>query len=419
MNTRRKGLASRGAWGEGIAWLAALVAIAVLLAASRYESRDPDSSLHTAIAADLAREPCAQWIAPTWNGHWGLQGPYREHPAGIFILPALVARLGYPAPQAAQAVNAVYQLLTLLVMTALARLFLTRRDARFLVTVLLLLPIAFIYRVRANQEQPLLMCLLAAFYGIERSRASLRWAALTAASLVGLFLVKGVFVVVAVAAMGGWLLVGEWRGAPRPGRARPWLALGISVATLAAACCAYDAAYRHAAGEPFFGWYLSRQFGVASAAATAPRATGVLVTFVWYVGRIAWYTAPWILVAAAALWLSVVRRRQERSHVAPEPGPRHEARIRGAVLCAVLSAVYLIAFSAFQRRADRYIFPAYFALAAWWAEYGLRRVPSIRRSAWRLSRTCYPYDQVIIWLVLVGLAMIAPSLNLPRIKLWR
>lgn len=419
MNTRQTGPASRGAWGERLAWLAALVAVAVLLAASRYESRDPDSALHTAIAADLVRLPLAQWIAPTWNGHWGLQGPYREHPAGIFILPAFVARLGYPAPQAAQAVNAVYQLLTLLLMAALARLFLTRRDSRFLVTLLLLLPIAFIYRVRANQEQPLLMCLLAAFYGIERSRTSLWWAALAAAGLVGLFLVKGVFVVVALAALGCWLLVGEWQWGSRPGRARPWLALGISAAALAAACWAYDAAYHSVAGEPFFGWYLGRQFGVANAAATAPRETGVLVTFVWYLGRIAWYTAPWILVAAAGLWLSVARRRPWRSQREPEPGPRRQEWTRGAVLCAVLSAVYLIAFSAFQRRADRYIFPVYFALAAWWAAYGLRRFPSIRRGTWRLSRTCYPYDQAILWLVLVGLAMIAPSLNLPRIKLWR
>ena len=417
MNSRRAGLAFGLAWGERVAWLAALVAVGVVLAASRYESRDPDSALHTAIAADLASLPVTQWIAPTWNGHWGLQGLYREHPAGIFILPALLARLGYPAPQAAQAVNAAYQLLTLLLMTALARRFLARRDARLLVTLLLLLPISFTYRVRANQEQPLLMCLLAAFYGIERSRDSLRWAALAAAGLAGVFLVKGVFVVVAVAGLGAFLLVGEWRWPSRPNRVRPWLALGIGLATLAVAYVAYDAVYRHAAGEPFFAWYLGRQFGVASAAATVPRTPGVLVTFVWYLGRIAWFTAPWIIVAGAALWLRAAQHRQRKGRW--ESSEEHEGRARGAVLCAVLAVVYVIAFSAFQRRAERYVFPVYFALAAWWAAYGFRAFPSIRRSTWRLSRACYPYEQAILWLLLVGLAMLAPSLNLPRIKLWR
>ena len=171
------------------------------------------------------------------------KGLYREHPAGIFLLPALLARLGYPAQQAAYAVNAVYQLLTLLLMAALARQFLTRRDSRLLVTLLLLLPIAFTYRVRANQEQPLLMCLLATVYGIERSRASLKWAALSTAGLAGLFLVKGVFVAVAVAAVCGWLLVGEWRWPSHTGRARPWLALVVGVAGLAALAVVYEAAY--------------------------------------------------------------------------------------------------------------------------------------------------------------------------------
>ena len=94
-------------------------------------------------------------------------------------------------------------------------------------------------------------------------------------------------------------------------------------------------------------------------------------------------------------------------------------RIQGALLCAVVSVVYVFAFSVFQRRADRYIFPVYFVLAAWWAAYGFRLLPSIRRITWRLTRICYPYEQVILWLGLVGLAMISPSLDLPRVKLWR
>jgi 4-amino-4-deoxy-L-arabinose transferase-like glycosyltransferase len=294
--------ARRAACGVGVAWAAALTAVAVLLAVGRYESRDADSALHAAISSDLARRPFHEWIAPEWNGHWTLQGLYREHPAGVFLFPAVVARLGYPSAQAAYAVNAIYQILTLWLMLGLARQFLSRRESRVLVTLLLLLPIAFTYRIRANHEQPLLMCLLAACYGIERSRSSLRWAALSVAGFAGLFLVKGVFVAVAMAACAAWLSVRQWRWPEDAGQARPWIGLAIAGASLLLLVVAYEAAYASVVGEGFFPWYSARQSGVALATSTAHPVRVALYSFSWYLGRIAWFTAPWSLAALVGCW---------------------------------------------------------------------------------------------------------------------
>jgi 4-amino-4-deoxy-L-arabinose transferase-like glycosyltransferase len=403
--------------GECAAWLAALAAVAVLLGFGGFESRDPDSALYAAISADLAAGPTARWIAPDWNGYWDLHGMYREHPVGVFVLPALLARLGYPARQAAYVVNAVYEVLTLFLMVALAREFLPRKDARLLVTLLLLLPIAFVYRVRANQEQPLLMLLLAALYGLERSRSSMRWAVLSTAGLAGLFLVKGVFVAVAVASAAAWLAVREWWWPNRATRPRPWLSLAIGVATLAALYLAYDTAYRHVTGEGFFGWYFARQFGVARASRTATPVAGALSSLVWYLGRVAWFTAPWSLVGALGLWRAVRWLRQRRRE--RQASPSRDARLRGAVLCAVVAATYLLAFSAFQRRADRYIFPVYFIAAAWWAGYGLRLYPWIGRIAWRATRALYPYEQAVIWLGSVVLTMVWAWYGPSDLRFWR
>ena len=44
-------------------------------------------------------------------------------------------------------------------------------EARTLAWVLQLLPVSFAYRIRGNQEHPLLMCFLALVYGTERARA--------------------------------------------------------------------------------------------------------------------------------------------------------------------------------------------------------------------------------------------------------
>ena len=411
------GAASRTARRECAAWVVALVAVAVLLAASRYESRDPDSALYAAISTDLAARPLAEWIAPEWNGHWTLEGLYREHPVGVFVPPAAVARLGYPPQQAAYFVNAIYEVLTLLLMLALAREFLTWRDSRLLVSLLLLLPIAFAYRIRANQEQPLLMFLLAALYGLERSRASLKWAAISTAGLAGLFVVKGVFVVVAIAAAVTWLGFRQWWRPGQPGRLRPWLALAMGIAAIAAIYFVYDVIYAGVVGEPFFRWYWARQFGVAVAAGTPHPVRGALYSMVWYLARIAWFAAPWSAVGVVGLWRGV--RRLRRAWDARSETRSHDRAVAGALFCAIMSLVYLLALSAFERRADRYIFPVYFFVAAWWAAYAFRLQPALKRLAWRASRALYPYEQVALWFGTVLLAMAAPSLGLPDIKMWR
>jgi len=414
-----EGLGGRGAgsaWGERAAWLVALAAVALVLALGQYESRDPDSALYAAISSDIAGRPLKEWIVPRWNGLWALQGLYREHPAGVFLLPAMAARLGYPSEQAAYAVNALYQVLTLFLMMALVRHFLTRRDARVLVTLMLLVPIAFTYRIRANQEQPLLMFLLVAFLGIERSRTSLKWAVLSTAGLAGLFLVKGVFVAIAIAACVAWLAVRQWWWPDEQPRGRPWIGLAIAGVSLLGLAVAYETAYSSVAGERFFPWYSARQFGVALATGSAHPVRGALYSFAWYLGRIVWFAAPWTVVALIGCWRGAPRLLQRGAH-RPAGSVRDAAR-KGAALAAIVAVTYLVAFSVFERRADRYIFPAYYCLAAWWAAYGLRLYPSMRRLAWRATRALYPYEQALVWFCSVLLALVAASLQLPNIKLW-
>ncbi len=42
----------------------------------------------------MSREPVGRWIAPEWPPGWYRHGHFREHPVGIHVLPALLARLG-------------------------------------------------------------------------------------------------------------------------------------------------------------------------------------------------------------------------------------------------------------------------------------------------------------------------------------
>ena len=235
---------------ETLAWGAALAVAALVLALQGYEARDADSRLYAEIAARMAGQPVSGWIAPTLPPGWYLTGLFREHPVGIHLVPALLARLGYPSLQAAFLANALYQVLSLVLLQRLAATVAGGVESRALGWMIQLLPIAFTYRIRANQEQAVLLCLLFALYGIERARSQWTWGLAVVAGLVGLLLVKGVLVLSGFGACGLWLLVRHGRD-PRARTAPAAGALLAAALAVVATAGLYEQMYRHATGQPF------------------------------------------------------------------------------------------------------------------------------------------------------------------------
>ena len=84
-------------------WAAVLVLAWAALAVTSYQARDPDSRLYAEIAALTSDEPVKRWIAPTFPPGSYMSGLFREHPAGLHVVPALLARLGYPVSRRAPA----------------------------------------------------------------------------------------------------------------------------------------------------------------------------------------------------------------------------------------------------------------------------------------------------------------------------
>lgn len=383
---------------EWAAWIAALLSVAMLLAAIGFESRDPDSALHASIVRQSYQRPVAEWIAPSWGGNWTRTDLYREHPAGIFLLPSALARMGYPAPQSAYVVNAVFQILTVLALTSFGRLFLPAAEARMLGWLLLFLPIAFTYRVRANHEQAVLLLTIVALYIAERARASVGWAPFLVLPAVLTFLVKGVFVVPVLAGCAIWLVLRR----PLPGRGKAaWMALALAAVAAVLTAAAYEWGYRRVTGgETFLGYYLSTQLGIAA----APRGTFIaqkLANIGWYAGRLLWFAFPW------SLWLLVNVGRQMR---------RSESRREAFFAITVVALMWPFMFSLSDRHADRYIFPAYFLVGMAGAAIGLERSTVLRRVSTAADRL-RPFEQAGAWLLLTLLALAARYLNAPRVQL--
>jgi len=388
---------------QTVAWLVALAAAWLSLAALGYRARDPDSRLYAEMAARMSEAPAAGWIAPDAPPGSYISGRFREHPAGLFWPAALLARLGYPPEQAAYALNALYQCATLVLIPVLAATLVSGSEARALAWLLQLLPIAFTYRVRANHEAALLLCLVLALLGTEWSRRHARFATLTALGLVGMLLVKGIFAAFGPVACGIWLLAS--RRDPERAVGKAWPGLALAVAAMVATALAYEWLYRSATGEPFWSFYVSRQLGVA-AAGEAHAAGGALLqkaaNVAFYVGRILWFAFPWTL----ALLFAAGRRR-------PASGGER-GRAVGAAFVAGTLLVYVLAFSLFDRRADRYVFPAYYLAGAGGAVAALALWPRLRRLAEAFDR---PWIPALVFVLTFVAHLLAGRLGLPTIKL--
>ena len=92
--------------------VAALTVASALLVATHFRTRDPDSALYVIVASHLAEQPARSWIAPQWWGGWKNEGPFREHPAGAYVGPAALTRLGVPGEEASFVVGLLTQVVT-------------------------------------------------------------------------------------------------------------------------------------------------------------------------------------------------------------------------------------------------------------------------------------------------------------------
>ena len=397
-----------------VAWVLVLAAGWVALATLGYRTRDADSRLYAEIVARMSEAPAASWIAPEFPPGWFMSGPFREHPVGLFVPAAAVARLGYPALQAGYALNALYQVLTIVLLQRLAAALVPGLEARALGWLVQFLPIAFTFRIRANHEQAVLLCLVAALYGVERARRRPRWALLTVAALVGLLLVKGVLAVFGPALCALWLLA---RRLAAPGSApadrAAWLGVAAGVVAMGATAGLYEQLYRQATGEPFWSFYLARQLGVAAAAGEGAGLAVKLFNLVWYLGRVLWFPFPWSVALLLAAWQA--RRVRWRSGPGSEVGPVDPGAFAGGLFAIATVVLYVGLFSLSDRRADRYIFPVYYAVGAAGGVAALRLSPRLRRLAGTLDR---PWVPAAVWAVTFVAHLFAGRLGLPTVKVW-
>lgn len=302
---------------------------------------DSDSSCYSYLSQKLAEQPPARWCAPQWEGHGGNQGLFRDHPPGILWLPAVMIRLGVKKSAAALWANFLYILFGLYFIFRLASLWGGRAFGWGAVWAYALTPIFVQYLIRANQEPPLNLAVAAGIYGLARSREARRYGILFVAALLFAVAIKGMSaVILSLLAVLYWLVVSRNR--------RTFVFILAGHLAAAAAVVAFELWYRGVAQTSFLSGYLSFQGGRSFGPIFHPLRR--LYGLAWYGGRALWFAAPWVYFllygflrskkSARVLWDDLFLR-----------------------FLAIGSLAVIVLFAMSDRKADRYIFPAYTLLA--------------------------------------------------------
>jgi 4-amino-4-deoxy-L-arabinose transferase-like glycosyltransferase len=324
-------------------FLLALIVYGIIVSAFPFDYHDSDSSAYSRISQELAYEPILTWCAPQWWGHGGHQGLFRDHPPGLFWLPALLVRAGVKDSRAALCANFIYILLGLYFLFKFAGVFGDSALGWAAVFGFVLTPIFMQYLIRANHEQALNLAVVAGLYGLSRSSRSFRHRALFVAALVFAVFIKGFSaVVLSIPALLFWLILSRNR--------KTFSLIVVAHVLMLAAVALFEGWYRGVTQSSFLSAYVAFQGGRTIQAAFLPLRK--VYNFLWYAARVLWFSAPWVHFLLYGLY----KYGREKLSLSKDAFLRF-------LLLGSLSILAFISLS--DRKADRYIFPAYllFSLA--------------------------------------------------------
>jgi hypothetical protein len=267
------------------------------------------------------------------------------------------------------------------------------------------MPLAFIFRIRANHEYPMLVCLLLAVIGIEAVRRSSRWMWITPLALCAAVLVKAAFVAVPLVAVGFWILINPML--TPGGLTRPIATLSLRLLAIVAMSAAYETTYVSVTGESFWGGYWARQMAPLAIGVQPDDQPGVGHHVGFYLLRLLWHPAPWSLALLAAAWTT--RHRWRRTWQSLPPSHR-----QGLLFAFAFVTTNVMMLALASRFAERDVFSANYVLGATGIVVALHGWPAVRTAVRQLDSRV-PALPAVCWTILILLRLAIGPL-LPRIS---
>jgi len=177
---------------------------------------------------------------------------------------------------------------------------------------------------------------------------------------------------------------------------------------------AYETVYMHVTGSSFLHVYRARQVPEGALTSGSP----ILRTAYnvgWYIARVLWFAFPWAPLGIVGIWKVLRAGVADWRRDGPERSISTRAARQGAWFAAAAAFALLVAFSLAHRKADRYIFPIYYVMAA---VGGVTAIRASRRLVQLAVRVDRPWTPAALWLALFLLRLVTRS-HLPQFTFWR
>ncbi len=336
-----------------IAWTLSLLLISIFIVKANYVARENDSRLYSRFTAQLNSKPLSQFLALEWRDYsWyaETETPYvRDHLTGQFILPVLLAKLGYSEKHSIYFVNSFYKALSLFFIFLIACKYFPRNISALMTILVQITPVSLNYQMRANHEPALLLLVLMAIYGVVKLNENKRYLLLILFSIQFCFLIKGIaFLPIIPVIFAIYFLTN------RPIKISQCSTLVLISSSVLLTALVYEVVFKKLTHVSFFEQYikvqlLGRSFSEESSSIPL---LGNIKAFGYYFSRLLSYSLPWSLVAI----IIMVKNKFSLSIT------KRERNFYYSLLSAAL--IYVLTFSISSRTASRYIYPSYFLVSS-------------------------------------------------------
>ena len=340
-----------------VIWLLCLILASIVVSLSHFKSESNDSKYYTELVVRYHNAPYKEVMAPKWGENFWSFDPntyMRDQFQGQLFMGVALNKLGIPADQALHVLGMFFQVGAFLILMNLIIKIDQFHSALFVVSSLLLTPLAFSYNLRANHELGIMFFSFLSLYAGFSFQRSWWWSLAFLISAIMIFLIKGPFFIFAFTSF----FCGYFY---HFNKSREFFVKYVFVNLLALIAVVvtlfiYEKIFVHVTGESFLSEFWRIQIEQRAMSITHDHSFLVqkAINFWYYFSHYLVYSLPLSLFLLINI---IVQKRYEEFFLV--------LKKRESLMLLMASIAFCLFFSMSDRVAGRYAFAGYFYFSAW------------------------------------------------------
>jgi 4-amino-4-deoxy-L-arabinose transferase-like glycosyltransferase len=350
-------------------WLLCLILASIVVSLSHFKSESNDSKYYTELVVRYHNSELRELVAPKWGKNYWSFDPntyMRDQFQGQLFMGVALTKLGIPADQALHVLGMFFQVGAFLILMKLIIKMDQFHSALFVVSSLLLTPLAFSYNLRANHELGIMFFSFLSLYAGFSFLRSWWWCLAFLISAIMIFLIKGPFFIFAFTSF----FFGYFYHFKKSREFFIKYVFVNLVALIAVVITVfiYEKIFVQVTGESFLREFWRIQIEERAMGENHQHIFIIqkFINFWYYFSHYLVYSLPVSLILLVYL---IVQKKYLDFF--------NEAKKRSSLMLLFASMVFCLFFSMSDRVAGRYAFAGYFLFSAWIALILIRISPKL------------------------------------------